>query len=59
MIVSLTTQWLIFLPAVWYVGPHLHYGLLQLWLVQIAYSLLATVLITGLWIDGKWKTVTV
>jgi len=57
MIISLTTQWFIFLPVVWFVGPHLHYGLLQLWLVQLAYSLLATVLVTGLWIDGRWKTI--
>jgi MATE family, multidrug efflux pump len=57
MIVSLTTQWLLFLPAVWFVGPYLHYGLLQLWFVQVAYSLLATVLISGLWIDGRWKTI--
>src|SRR5580765_7857894 len=57
MIVSLTTQWLLFLPAVWFVGPYLHYGLLQLWFVQVAYSLLATVLITGLWMDGRWKTI--
>ncbi|HET8887714.1 MAG TPA: MATE family efflux transporter [Candidatus Angelobacter sp.] len=57
MIVSLTTQWLLFLPVVWFVGPYLHYGLLQLWFVQMAYSLLATALITGLWMDGKWKTI--
>ncbi|MBZ5509054.1 MAG: MATE family efflux transporter [Acidobacteriia bacterium] len=57
MIISLTTQWLLFLPIVWFVGPYLHYGLLQLWFVQVAYSLLATVLISGLWIDGRWKTI--
>jgi Na+-driven multidrug efflux pump len=57
MIISLTTQWLLFLPVVWFVGPYLHYGLLQVWFVQMAYSLLATVLITRLWIDGRWKTI--
>ena len=57
MIISLTTQWLLFLPVVWFVGPHLHYGLLPLWLVHIAYGLLGTVLITGLWMDGKWQTI--
>jgi MATE family multidrug resistance protein len=57
MIISLTTQWLLFLPAVWFVGPYLHYGLLQVWFVQMVYSLLATVLITRLWIDGRWKTI--
>jgi multidrug resistance protein, MATE family len=57
MIISLTTQWLLFLPAVWFVGPHLHYGLFQLWLVNTGYSLLATVLITRLWVAGGWKKI--
>lgn len=57
MIIFLATEWLLFLPVVWFVGPHLHYGLLQLWLVNLANSLLLTVLITGLWIDGRWKTI--
>lgn len=55
--VSFSTQWLFFLPAVWFVGPHLHYGLLQISLVQTAYGLLATVLITAIWVDGKWKKI--
>lgn len=55
--VSFSTQWLFFLPAVWFVGPHLHYGLLQISLVQAAYGLLATVLITAIWADGKWKKI--
>jgi putative MATE family efflux protein len=57
MKVSLSTQWLLFLPAVWLIGPHLHYGLSQVWVVEVAYGLLAAVLITGLWIDGGWKTI--
>ncbi len=57
MKISLSTQWLIFLPAVWFVGPHLHYGLLQVWLVEVTYGLLATALITRLWIDGRWKAI--
>jgi hypothetical protein len=39
------------------VGPHLHYGLFQLWLVNTGYSLLATVLITRLWVAGGWKKI--
>ena len=57
MIVYLATQWLMLLPMTWLVGPYLHYGLLQLWLVQMAYGLVATVLITKLWINGKWKII--
>ncbi len=59
MMISFSTQWLFFLPAVWFVGPHLHYGLLQISLVQTAYGCIATVLITAIWADGRWKKVKV
>jgi multidrug resistance protein, MATE family len=57
VMISFSTQWLMFLPAVWIVGPHLHHGLLQIWLVQAAYGALATVLITAIWADGRWKKI--
>ncbi len=57
MMVSFSTQWLFFLPAVWIVGPYLHYGLLPIWLVHTAYGGLATVLITALWAGGRWKQI--
>lgn len=57
VIVSFFIQWIFFLPAVWIVGPYLHRGLLQIWLVVVAYVALGTILITAIWIDGKWKTV--
>ena len=58
-LISFATQWVLFLPAVWIVGPYLHYGLLQIWLVQAVYGALVTVLITALWADGRWKRVKV
>lgn len=57
VLVSFSTQWIFFLPVVWVVGPYLHQGLLQIWLVQTAYGALATILITALWIDGRWKRI--
>lgn len=51
------SQWLIFLPAVWIVGPYLHYGLLQVVVVQVVYGALAEALIVGLWVGGRWKTI--
>jgi len=57
MLISFGTQWLLFLPAVWLVGPHWHYGLLQIWLVQAGYGAIATALITAIWADGKWKRI--
>jgi putative MATE family efflux protein len=57
MLTSFCTQWLFFLPAVWLVGPHLHYGLLQISLVQVVYGLISTVVITAIWAGGRWQTV--
>ena len=56
MLISFSTQWLVFLPGVWIVGPYLGYGILEIWLVQVLYGMLSTVLITSLWVGGKWKT---
>jgi putative MATE family efflux protein len=55
--ISFGTQWLFFLPAVWFVGPYLHYGLLEISFVQVAYGALATLLITTLWANGRWKQI--
>ncbi|TQV85987.1 MATE family efflux transporter [Aliikangiella coralliicola] len=57
MIVSFGLQWLIFLPAVWIIGPYLEYGFLPVWLAQTTYSLLAALAITALWNSGRWKTI--
>ncbi len=57
VLVSFATQWLFFLPAVWFVGPHLKYGLLHISLVELAYGALATVLITVIWAQGRWMKI--
>lgn len=57
VLVSFCTQWLFFLPAVWVVGPYLHYGLLEISFVQLAYGLLSTILITAVWAQGRWKRI--
>ncbi|HEX6100800.1 MAG TPA: MATE family efflux transporter [Thermoanaerobaculia bacterium] len=51
------SQWLIFLPAVWIVGPYLQYGLLQIIIVQVTYGALAEAIVVGFWVGGRWKTV--
>jgi MATE family multidrug resistance protein len=55
--ISFGTQWLFFLPAVWYVGPYLKYGLLQISFVDLAYGAIATTLITAIWAQGRWKRI--
>jgi MATE family multidrug resistance protein len=57
VMVSFVSQWVLFLPAVWIVGPHLKYGLLQIWYVQMAYGALLTTLMTAIWAQGRWKTI--
>jgi MATE family multidrug resistance protein len=54
-LVSAGTQWLLFLPAVWIVGPYLNHGLLEIWYVQMGYGAIATALIIAIWVQGKWK----
>jgi putative MATE family efflux protein len=56
-LVSLGMQWIFFLPLVWFVGPYLHYGLLQMWLVNTVNGTLVAVLITALWANGRWKKI--
>lgn len=56
-LISFSAQWLFFIPAAWLVGPYLKYGLLQIWLVQMAYGIIATTLITSIWADGRWKKI--
>ncbi|MCU1348582.1 MAG: hypothetical protein JWO56_1612, partial [Acidobacteria bacterium] len=40
-------------------GPYLHSGLLQIWLVQMAYGTLATALIVAIWVNGRWKRISI
>ena len=55
MLISFSTQWLVFLPAAWFVSVYLHYGLLEIWLVQIVYGTIAASLIIAVWRQGRWK----
>lgn len=57
MLVSFSTQWILFLPGVWVVGVMMRGGLLGITLVQLAYGALATTLIVAIWRDGRWKRI--
>ena len=59
MRVSITTQWLFFLPAAWVVGPVLGYGLLGIWLCQAGWRILQAVLMAWLWQRRRWTEVQV
>lgn len=58
-LISMGTQWLIFLPAVYIIGPHLHYGLLQISYVQVIYGTASSALITAIWAQGRWRKIAI
>jgi putative MATE family efflux protein len=59
MLTSVSLQWLVMLPATWYVGVHLGYGLLGIWVVQGAHRALQASIYSELWRRGAWKTIEV
>ncbi len=59
MVVSITMQWVLFLPIAYLIGPVLGYGLLGIWSAQIGYRSLQAVVLAALWKRGKWADVKV
>ena len=57
MIVSITAQWMLFLPAAYLVGPVLGFGLLGIWIAQICYRCGLALVIAGLWRSRRWADV--
>ncbi len=54
MIVALTLQWVLFLPVAYVIGPVLGYGMTEVWLAQIGYRMLQTVVFALRWRSGAW-----
>ncbi len=59
MYVSVGTQWLIFLPAAYFVGVELALGLLGIWILQSLYRLLQTGIFVLIWQRGSWQNIRV
>lgn len=59
MVVSTTSQWLLFLPAAYLMGPVLGHGLIGIWLAQIGYRALQTGVLVTLWRSGRWSGIRV
>lgn len=55
--ISVATQWGIFLPAAWLVGPVLGFGMLAIWLTQSAYRMLSLLLFSWSWRRREWAAV--
>lgn len=54
MVVSVLTQWGMFLPAAYLVGPALGYGLVGIWWVYAAYRVLLVTAFAISWRKGSW-----
>lgn len=59
MMVSIGTQWLIFLPLAYLVGPFLGFGLLGVWLLQGGSRALQSFLYMKMWRGRKWQHISV
>ena len=57
MTITLAMQWLVFLPAAWWVGVFLEYGLLGIWWVQLAYRCLNSFCFALIWQRRRWQLV--
>ena len=59
MKVSMGMQWLLFLPAVWVLGPVMGFGLAVIWLAQAIYRSAQAVIFTYMWRSRGWNDISV
>ena len=58
MLLTLSMQWLVFLPLAWWVGIGMGYGLLGVWLGQLFYRLLNSGSFLWIWQRRRWLSQT-
>lgn len=56
MIVTLSMQWLFFLPLAWWVGLTLGHGLLGIWLMQLLYRIINSAGFLWIWQRRQWAS---
>lgn len=59
MMVTLTLQWLVFLPIAWWTGVALGYGLIGIWWVQLGYRCLNSLCFALIWQRRRWQLLTI
>ncbi|MFC6672403.1 MATE family efflux transporter [Marinobacterium aestuariivivens] len=57
MLVSISGQWLFYLPLAWLVGPHFGFGLTGIWLVQLVHRCLSSLVFIGIWRSRQWAEI--
>ncbi|MCP3673873.1 MAG: MATE family efflux transporter [Gammaproteobacteria bacterium] len=59
MQISMSTQWLLFLPVAYLLGPILGYGLTAIWLAQIVYRSSQAFIFVHFWNKKNWQNISV
>lgn len=59
MTLTLSTQWLMFLPLAWWFGVHQGWGLVGIWWCQLGYRMLNSLAFVLIWQRRRWQTVTI
>ena len=57
MVISVGLQWLVFLPAVYVLGPVLGFGLVFIFATQAAYRSVQAGTFATMWRRGRWQTI--
>jgi putative MATE family efflux protein len=59
MLVTISTQWFLFLPVAYVLGPELGLGLMAIWIAQVSYRGLSALIFAHLWRRGSWASIKV
>ena len=57
MVVTLVTQWVLFLPIAFVMGPVLGFGMTGVWLAHIGYRVIQALVFTVIWRAGSWTRI--
>jgi putative MATE family efflux protein len=59
MVISVSLQWMLFLPVAYLVGPVLGLGMNGVWVAQVAYRGIQALVFIWIWHRGRWAKVVV
>ncbi len=59
MIVTVSLQWLLFLPAAWVIGPMVGGGMTAVWIAHVTYRVAQSGVFVAMWRGRKWADITV
>jgi putative MATE family efflux protein len=59
MMVTTVLQWMLFLPAAFVIGPILGYGLTGIWIANVCYRALQTLVFAAYWKGDRWAHINV